>query len=133
MLILQSVLYVLQLRHHVAPEKATQREKKKGEKRKEALPSDNTSAANLCKTPKAPSPAFVCLLSPRPSCRGKPKKIAALLLLAPRAAQPLGGSVCPLQEEAERAGLRRPGTTREPAHQPTSPFPPVSQTDGGGV
>lgn len=53
-----SVLYVLMLRHHVAPEKATQRGKKK---RKEALPSDNTSAANLCKTPKAPSLVFQCV------------------------------------------------------------------------
>lgn len=111
------MLYVLLLRHHVAPEKATRREREK--KGKEALPSDNTSAANLCKTPKAPSPAFLSVFCRRGRPAEKEKKyLKALLPLAPQAAQPPGGSLRPLQEEAEKAGLGRPGTTREPAHQP---------------
>lgn len=57
-------LAVLLLRHPVAPEKAEQR-------KKEALPSNNTSAANLCKTVKAPSLLLLLLL--RPSCKEKEK------------------------------------------------------------
>ncbi|GLD59478.1 polyhomeotic-like protein 1 isoform X1, partial [Lates japonicus] len=57
-------LAVLLLRHPVAPEKAEQR-------KKEALPSTNTSAANLCKTVKAPSLLLLLLL--RPSCKEKEK------------------------------------------------------------
>lgn len=112
--LLQSMACVLLLRHHVAPEKAEQR---RGEK-KEALPSDNTSAANLCKTLKAPE---LVLLSPRPSCKAeKESRERRHCWLQTPLSRP-GGSVCTRQEEAERAGPVRPGTNREPAHPP----PPV--------